>query len=165
MTAPRRPGGVLDRATNLLALAGGAVVLGFAVIVTASVLMRWLVGDGVPGDFEIVQTGLAVAVFAFLPVCQLHGANIMVDTFTTRLPPRVQGVLDGLWALVYAAAALLVGWQTALGAKDTIASGTKSMVLALPIGWAMVLASVLAFWLAAVALLTARRALERGASA
>jgi TRAP-type C4-dicarboxylate transport system permease small subunit len=153
----------LDHATNLLALAGGLVVLAFAVIVTGSVARRWLTGAGVPGDFELVQTGLAIAVFAFLPLCQLHNANIIVDTFTTRLPPRAQAALDGLWALVYAAIALLVAWQTALGARDTLASRTTSMVLGLPIGWAMALASIFAFWLAAVAAVTARRMLRRAA--
>jgi TRAP-type C4-dicarboxylate transport system permease small subunit len=159
-----RPAGALEHATILLALAGGALVLVFAVIVSVSVVRRWFTGDGVPGDFEIVQTGLAVAIFAFLPLCQLHNANIIVDTFTMRLPVRVQAALDGLWALLYAAVALLIAWQTALGAMGTIASGTTSMVLGLPIGWAMVLASIFAFWLTLVTVVTALRAL-RGARA
>ena len=156
-----RPPGLLDRATVLLALAGGGVVLAFAAIITASVLLRWLTGSGISGDFEIVQTGLAVAVFTFLPICQLHNANIVVDTFTRGLSLRAQAALDGFWALVYAAVALLIAWRTALGASDTISSGTRSMVLGLPIGWAMILASIFALWLAAVAVVTGRRALRR----
>jgi TRAP-type C4-dicarboxylate transport system permease small subunit len=160
MAAARRPG-ALEHATLFLALAGGLLVLAFAVIVTVSVVRRWLTGDGIPGDFELVQNGLAVAIFAFLPVCQLHGANIIADTFTLRAPPRFQAALDGLWSAVYAAVALLVAWQTAIGAGDTFASGTRSMVLGLPIGWAMVLAALFAFWLTAVAAVTAMRALQR----
>ena len=156
MKATRWPG-LMDRVTILLALVGGAVVLAFAFIVTVSVLLRWLAGSGVPGDFEIVQTGLAVAVFAFLPICQLHNANIVVDTFTKGLPRRVLGALDGLWALMYAAVALLIAWRTAVGAGDTIASGTKSMMLGLPIGWAMIAASALAFWLVVVIAVAALR--------
>ena len=159
MSAPRQPG-ILERATVLLALAGGAVVLAFAVIVTVSVLSRWLTGNGVPGDFEIVQTGLAVAIFSFLPLSQLHNANILVDTFTRGLPHRAQAALDGSWSLVLAAVALFIAWRTAIGASDTISSGTKSMVLGLPIGWAMILASILALWLCVVAVVTARRALQ-----
>lgn len=161
--SPPREAGALDRATFLLAFVGGGVVLAFGVIVTVSVLMRWLTGSGVPGDFEIVQTGLAVAIFAFLPICQLHNANIIVDTFTQRLPAGTRGAIDGFWALLYAAVALLIGWQTAIGASDTITSGTKSMVLGLPIGWAMILASIFAFWLAAVAVVSLLR-LFRGGS-
>jgi TRAP-type C4-dicarboxylate transport system permease small subunit len=159
--SPPSEAGALDRATFLLAFVGGGVVLAFSVIVTVSVLMRWLTGSGVPGDFEIVQTGLAVAIFAFLPICQLHNANIIVDTFTQRLPAGTRGAIDGFWALLYAAVALLIGWQTAMGARDTITSGTKSMVLGLPIGWAIAIAAVLAIWLAFVVLLTALRAFVR----
>ena len=65
--------------------------------------------------------------------------------------------LDALWALVYAVVALLIAWRMSLGASDTIASGTTSMVLGLPIGWAMVAAAIFAFWLAVVALVTALR--------
>ena len=55
---------------------------GLAVLVTASVLTRWLTAQGVPGDFELLQIGLALAVFAFMPLCQLRGGNLFVDTFT-----------------------------------------------------------------------------------
>jgi TRAP-type C4-dicarboxylate transport system permease small subunit len=160
MAASRRTG-ALDHATMLLALAGGLLVLAFAVIVTVSVVRRWLTGSGIPGDFELVQNGLAIAIFAFLPVCQLHGANIIADTFTLKTPAWFQAALDGLWSAVYAAVALLIGWQTAIGASDTFASGTRSMVLGLPIAWAMVLAALFAFWLTAVATVTALRALQR----
>jgi TRAP-type C4-dicarboxylate transport system permease small subunit len=160
VAAPPRIG-ALERATRFLALAGGLIVLAFAVVVTTSVARRWLTGDGIPGDFELVQNGLAVAIFAFLPVCQLHGVNILVDSFTLRAPPRFQAALDGLWALAYAAFALLVAWQTAIGAGETFASGTRSMVLGLPIAWAMVLAAAFALWLAVVAAVTGWRALRR----
>jgi TRAP-type C4-dicarboxylate transport system permease small subunit len=163
VAAPPRIG-ALERATRFLALAGGLIVLAFAVIVTTSVARRWLTGDGIPGDFELVQNGLAVAIFAFLPVCQLHGANIIADTFTLKTPPRFQAALDGLWSAVYAAVALLVAWQTAIGASDTFASGTRSMVLGLPIAWAMVLAAAFALWLAVVAAVTGWRVLRRARS-
>ena len=35
-----------------------------------------------------MQIGLALAVFAFMPLCQLRGGNLFVDTFTDRLPVR-----------------------------------------------------------------------------
>lgn len=160
MAAPRQPG-FIEHATVGLAFAGGCLVVVFALIVTVSVIRRWLTSEGVPGDFELVQTGLAIAIFAFLPLCQLHNANIMVDTFTTRLPMRAQAALDGFWAFVYAVVAFLIAWRTILGAGDTIASGTTSMVLGLPIGWAMVAAALFALWLALVALVTALRIWRR----
>ena len=71
--------GLARRISDRLALAGGVLLLGMAVLVTASVLRRWLTSQGVPGDFELLQTGLAVAVFAFMPLCQLRGGNLFAN--------------------------------------------------------------------------------------
>lgn len=148
------------RLSVALALAGSGLVLLLALLVTASVARRWLTADSVPGDFELVQNGLAIAVFAFLPICQLRGGNITVDTFTRHAPRRLQAALDGFWALAYAGVAGLIAWETALGAWDTLRSGTTTMVLGLPIGWPMALAALFAAWLAVVAAVTAARALR-----
>jgi TRAP-type C4-dicarboxylate transport system permease small subunit len=127
-----------------------------AAVVTTSVVLRWLASDGIRGDFDLVQFAVPLAVFAFLPLCQLRGGNIFVDTFTMRLPARWQAALDAFWALVYAAVAALIAWRMAIGAKDAIASGTGSMVLGLPVGWAMAASALLAAWLALVAIVTVR---------
>ena len=42
---------------------------------------------------------MTVAVFAFMPWCQLRGANLFVDTFTGRLSRSAQRRLDGCWAM------------------------------------------------------------------
>lgn len=144
-----------QRISNRLALAGGVLLLGMAVLVTASVLRRWLTSRGVPGDFELLQMGLAVAVFAFMPLCQLRGGNLFVDTFTGRLPLVVRRRLDALWALTYAGAAGLIAVMMAVGAVETLRSGTRSMVLNLPQGWPIAISAALAAWLAFVVLLTA----------
>ncbi len=147
--------GPLARLSGWLAILGGLLVVGLSLLVTGSVLKRWTTDQGVNGDFELVQTGLALAVFAFLPFCQARRGNIMVDTFTARLPLRVQRALDGLWDLVFAAAAGLIAWRLAEGARDAFTSNTTSMVLALPIGYAIAACAAMAGLLAVVCLLTA----------
>ena len=146
------------RLSDRLALAGGILMLALAVLVTVSVLKRWLTTQGVPGDFELMQIGLALAVFAFMPWCQLRGGNLFVDTFTDRLPPGLQRRLDGLWTLVYAAVAAAIAVMMAAGAVETLANGTRSMVLGVPLGWPIMVAAVLAAWLTWVVLVTALRA-------
>jgi TRAP-type C4-dicarboxylate transport system permease small subunit len=141
--------------TRPLAVAGGLLMLAMASMVVVSVMMRWLISESIPGDIELVQIATALAVFSFLPLCQLHRGNIMVDTFTTRLPKRVQNALDTLWDVVYAGMAAMIAWRLALGAYDTIRSNTVSMMLALPIGWAIAACAVMAALLALVALATA----------
>lgn len=145
------------RIARILALGGGFLVVGLAVLVTTSVLMRWLGGQGVDGDFEMVQMGLALAVFAFLPLCQAHRGNVMVDTFTLRLPAWMQAAIDALWDLVYAAFAGFIAWRLAIGAMEAFTSHTTSMVLGLPIHYAIAACAGMAAFLGLTCLLTALR--------
>lgn len=145
-------GRTIDRAGTVLAAAGGVILLAVALLVTASVLSRWLTGEPISGDFDLVQLGAALASFAFLPLCALRRGNIIIDSFTARLPVRMQCALDGFWGLVYAAVAAVLAWRLLLGGLDTAHSGTTSMMLELPIGWVMVACSVALGFLAVAAL-------------
>jgi TRAP-type C4-dicarboxylate transport system permease small subunit len=149
------PGAVLAALTRLLAIIGGFLMLGTAVTVCISVLLRWLASSAVPGDIELVQVSTAVAVFCFLPLCQWQRGNIMVDTFTTWLPLRTQRGLDALWDALYAVSAGIIAWRLAFGAYDTIRSNTVSMMLGLPIGWAIAACAAMAALLGLVAIMTA----------
>jgi len=155
MSNPPRPEGPVARLSGLLALAGGALVVGLALLVTGSVLKRWATNQGVEGDFELVQAGLALAVFAFFPFCQARRGHIVVDTFTTWLPVRAQRALDGLWDLIFAGVAGLIAWRLSLGASEAFASRTTSMVLGLPIGYAIAAASAMSGLLALICVVTA----------
>jgi TRAP-type C4-dicarboxylate transport system permease small subunit len=149
--------GALIALTRPLAIAGGVLMLATAGMVTVSVVMRWLINYSVPGDIELVQIATALAVFAFLPICQAVRGNIVVDSFTTWMPARARDALDVLWDLVYAAAALIIAWRLGVGAADTIRSRTVSMMLGLPTGWAIAACAIMALFLAAVAVATALR--------
>lgn len=147
--------GPLAAFTRPLAIAGGLLMVAVAIMVTVSVVMRWLINESVPGDIELVQIGTAVAVFAFLPLCQSRRGNIMVDTFTLRLPRQAQAMLDALWDLAYAGIAAIIAWRLGVGAWDTIRSNTVSMMLGLPTGWAIAACAAMAAFLSIVAVATA----------
>jgi TRAP-type C4-dicarboxylate transport system permease small subunit len=147
--------GLLSALTRLLAVAGGLLMLTLAGAVTVSVAMRWAINVSVPGDIELVQIATALAVFSFLPLCQATRGNIVVDTFTAGLPSRWRNALDAIWDLVYAAFAAAIAWRLAVGAWDTLRSNTVSMMLGLPIGWAIALCAAAAMFLAIVAAATA----------
>lgn len=148
--------------TEKLALAGGIVTVLAALLVCASVGMRWITSDSIPGDFELVQIAVALSAFAFLPYCQMRRGNISVGTFTTALPERMRAGLDALWDLTYALIAAFIAWRLAVGASETIANKTTTMVSGLPIGWAIAAVAVMAALLAIAALATALELL-RGA--
>ena len=144
-----------ERLGAALALVGAALSLFIAGLVTASVGLRWLTSNGVPGDFEMVQMAIALAIFSFLPYTQLRRGNMLVDTFTSRLPPGTVKAIDAFWDTVYAAVALLLGWRLAIGATDAINSHTSTMVLGLPVGWAIMACAAMAGLLALASLVTA----------
>ena len=152
----------LTAATEILALAGGALMLAVATVVTASVLMRWLAGDGISGDFELVQIVTALGAFAFLPFCQGRRGNVIVDTFTRDLPRRVTRRLDATWDLLYAAIIAILSWQLVLGAHDAFASQTTSMVLGIPLGYAIAACAIMGVFLTLIASVTAARLSKSG---
>ena len=147
----------LRTAAETLALAGGLLMLVVASLVTISVLMRWLLGDGISGDFELVQIATALGAFAFLPLCQARRGNVIVDTFTAKLSGRVRAGLDAVWDLTYAALIAVLSWRLAVGALDAFASQTTSMVLGIPQGYAIAACGVMGVFLSLVAVTTARR--------
>ncbi len=152
----------LTAATEILALAGGVLMLAVAMLVTMSVLMRWLVGDGISGDFELVQIATALGAFAFLPFCQARRGNVIVDTFTSNLPRRATLLLDAMWDLLYASIIAVLSWRLVLGARDAFASQTTSMVLGVPQGYAIDACAIMGVFLALIAAVTAARLLKSG---
>jgi TRAP-type C4-dicarboxylate transport system permease small subunit len=151
---PRAPR-ILENMARVLALVGGAIAIAVALIVVASILGRWLFSTPIPGDFELAQMGTAIAVFAFLPYCQIMRGNIVVDTFTMRLPARIRGRMDSIWDSVYAAAMALVAACLTRGTLDTFASHEVSMVLRIPIWPGVAFGALSVAFLAIVSMATA----------
>lgn len=139
---PPPPDPAIGRATRWVALIGGAISIATALLVTASVTRRWLGFGAVNGDFELVQVGVALSVFCFLPLTQASRGNIVVDTFTGWLPARAQRAIDAFWDFVYAAFMALVAWGLMNGARDALASNLNSAMLGLPL-WPVFAAAVL----------------------
>lgn len=150
-----RPKGALQRAAYFLAIAGGVLSLGVALLVTVSISLRAGGFGGVRGDFEFVQMGTALAVFAFLPWCQARRGNVFVDTFTNTWPKPVQAWLDALWDVVFAVMMAVIAWRLGVGARDALASNTSTMVLLMPVWPAIAACAVMAGLLAIVSVMTA----------
>ena len=138
---PPPPDPAIGRATRVVAILGGCLSIGTATLVTLSVLGRWLGFGSINGDFELVQMGVALSVFCFLPLSQARRGNIMVDTFTTWLPARVQRAIDAFWDFVYAGFMALIAWCLMNGARDAVASGLNSTMLGVPL-WPVFAATV-----------------------
>ncbi len=126
---------VLRRLAAVFALVGSAVALGTGVMVVISIALRAITTKPIPGDVELTQFGVALAISLALPWCQLHGANIIVDFFTQKLRERSLRVLDGIGCLLIAIMCALLAWRTSVGAISVRESSEASMILDLPMWW------------------------------
>ena len=152
-TFSARPGDPVGRAlflcSELLALAGGFLMAGLTVMVVVSVLGRYLLSMPIPGDFELVTMGTAIAVFLFLPYCHLQRGNVVIDLFLSWAPQPVQSAFDALSGILLAAIAGGLCWRMIYGGLDMYQYGETSYILALPV-WPIFPVAVLSLALLAV---------------
>lgn len=162
----------MERIARMMALLGGLVLTGLVLLVCVSVagrggitfahwdwlqvaaprLAAWLASSGigpVNGDFELVEAGIAFAIFAFLPLCQLHSGHATVDVFTSYLPKRANAWLITLWEVVFSAVILLITWRLFAGMLAKFGNGETTFILQFPVWWAYA-ASIFAAGVASV---------------
>jgi TRAP-type C4-dicarboxylate transport system permease small subunit len=125
-------GRVLTRVTRLFVIVGGVALTAAGLLTVASVIGRYFFNAPIPGDFELVEMGCALAVFSFLPYCQLQRGNVLVDFFTYKLSTRKRGLLDSLSALIYTVIAGLLTWRLWVGGLDLLRTNEQTIVLQIP---------------------------------
>lgn len=137
------PAGLVSRIAALWALAGGIVLLLVVLMHTWSVIGNQF-GLSFPGDFEMTEIGVAIAAFAFLPYCQLTGANVTADIFTSGASPRMIAFLSLVASIIALAFSLLLLWRMYAGMLDQKNYEYETAVLQFPnwIGWLPVLISL-----------------------
>lgn len=134
-----RVGRWLFATTRAFALVGGLILVALTLMSLASIVGRALLSMPIPGDYELVQLGIAVAVASFLPFCQMRGGHVLVDFFTANARPAVRGTLDAIGACLVAIAAAVFAWRLAAGALGLKEANDQTTILALPTWWAVAL--------------------------
>ncbi|MBR9842750.1 MAG: TRAP transporter small permease [Rhodobacteraceae bacterium] len=150
---------IVERVARFMAVIGGLVLSALVVLTCVSVLGRTLntiahsdalvglsqgladalVASGVgpvTGDFEILEAGVAFAIFAFLPICQLYGSHATVDIFTNALSRKANKVIAAFWEVVLTAVILLITWRLFVGLQSKYAYGDTTFLLQFPVWWA-----------------------------
>ena len=125
-------GRILHDAARWLAVAGGFMLCALAALTTISVSGRSALSAPVPGDFELVAIGTGLAVFAFLPWCQMTRGNVLVDFFMAGAPPRVRILCDLAGNLFYLVIGSILTWRMILGGVDMYDYAEKSMTINFP---------------------------------
>lgn len=120
----------------------------------AAMVLSWGIGP-IKGDFELVEAGMAFAIFSFLPLCQLNGAHASVDIFTSKLPLRTNRLLRAVIEVVFAGVLVLIAWQLFEGMQSKRNSGQTTFYLEFPIWWAYAFSLVAAVVAAIVSIYVA----------
>lgn len=141
---PRRGSGTLPMnkliydACRAMAWFGGLVLTLVAVLSVTSIAGRSLnfIGLGpVPGDFELVEAGTALAVFCFLPWCHLKHSHADVGMFWNSYPAPLRRLLviaaDALMLLAW----LLLVWRMGIAMLEYRANGEVTFILQMPVWW------------------------------
>ncbi|MCV2881458.1 TRAP transporter small permease [Actibacterium sp. XHP0104] len=152
-------GKAIERLARAMAVIGGVALTLLVILVCVSVLGRggntlghsdWLtglvpglaeglIGSGigpVQGDFEIVEAGVAFAIFAFLPICQILGAHATVDVFTSFLSPRVNKIIIAFWEVILTGIIILITVRLYDGMMSKVSNGETTFLLQFPVWWA-----------------------------
>lgn len=151
---------VVGRLCSLYALFGGVVLAAVMVIVVASVVGRAAFNAPILGDFELVQSGAVMAIFAFLPNCEWNKANVIVDLFTLRAPIAWRRGLDAIASFLLCIIAMVLTWRMSLGAAEMYSYAEVGAVLGLSVWWNFIPVLPACFLLAAAAGLNVVRHLQ-----
>jgi TRAP-type C4-dicarboxylate transport system permease small subunit len=121
---------------RVAAIAGGCVLLAATLITVVSIIGRALIPLGlrpVPGDFEMMQSAVLFAVFAFLPWCHLERGHAVVAIVTDLFPVRLGAFAEFVWDLVMLVAAAFLAWRLWAGLLDKYGNGEATFILRLPL--------------------------------
>ncbi len=148
---------LIGRVSRLMAVAGGLVLCFLILLTCVSVIGRtlntflhgwietiapefsaWALGLGIGpinGDFEVVEAGVAFAIFAFMPLCQYSSSHAFVDIFTSKLSGRANRILGMIIEIVFAVVLVLIAVQLFDGMMSKRRFGETTFLLQFPVWW------------------------------
>ncbi|WP_420569359.1 TRAP transporter small permease [Thalassovita sp.] len=149
----------MNKLARYMAISGGVILTLLVLLTCVSVLGRTLntlfhsgfaqaiLGDfaktildtgvgPVLGDFEIVEAGIAFAIFSFIPLCQITGGHASVDIFTSALPVRVNRFIQMIVEILFAGVLILIAWRLYEGMNSKMRYQETTFLLQFPIWWA-----------------------------
>ncbi len=154
------------RLARIMAMIGGAVLTLLIFLTCISIVGRLLNGvfhgdtlealapqfsawmaarvGPVNGDFELVEAGVAFAIFCFIPLCQITAGHAAVDVFANSFSARVNRVLRMITEIVFALVLVLIAWRLGAGTVSKFENGETSFLLEFPVWWAYGLSLVAA---------------------
>ena len=129
---------IAETIARVLALAGGAVLLGITAMTVVSIIGRALVPFDIElgpirGIYDFTEIGMAAAVFAFLPWAQFKEAHARVDLFQFAIPPQMDRFLDLLFNIAMVFVATIGAWRLYLGMLDKQSYSETTLIAQIPV--------------------------------
>ena len=172
----------IELLARTMALIGGIVLCLLIILTTASVfgrvlntLMHGPVGVFAPdfasfmleldvgpinGDFELVEAGVAFAIFAFIPYCQFTSGHAVVDILTSQFGKKFNNLLKMIAEILFAIVLTVIAIQLFNGMLAKRNFGDTTFLLQFPIWWsyafslfAAITASIVAIYMAIIRIL------------
>jgi len=128
----------IHRMARWSALLGGALLSLLTLLVVLSVIGRSLSGMGlgpVPGDYELVEVGVGIAIFFFMPWCYLQGGHATVDLLYSYMSNGLQRFIRLLSDVLMLAVWLLLTWRLWEGLMDKLTNQETTFILQIPLWW------------------------------
>jgi len=120
----------------------------------------------VRGDVELTEIGTAIAIFSFLPYCQMVRGNVLVDFFTNKAHPKVKASMDVFANALFTFITVMFTWRMAIQSEEMISATWKqsSMILKIPTWWGVLAATCFMGFLSLICLFTFFRSIREVAN-
>jgi TRAP-type C4-dicarboxylate transport system permease small subunit len=131
-------------------LAEGVAVFGGLCLVAAAILTGISIAGSVtykplPGEIEMVEILCGVAVFAFLPYCQLHKGHVGVDLLVAAFGHKAINWTQLVGDIIITVLMALLAWRHWIGTLDKFRNGEFTPILFIPMWWGFAAAMILLF--------------------
>ncbi len=129
---------LVSACAKLLVIFSGLLLIGAIILTCISIIGRSLTSVGlsaIPGDYELVEILCGLAVFSFMPYCQLSRGHISVDLFIQGLGQKAVAWTQLLGDVVITGLVTVMAWRHYAGTLDKHAYGETTFILQIPVWW------------------------------
>lgn len=134
----RSEGPIKKLALGVAAL-GGLVLVALAILSGINIIGRAFLWAGlkpIRGDVELIEAGVAFAVAAFMPWCQLQRGHASVTIISDLWNVVSNSVIDLISDVFLTLIAALLLWRHVEGMLDKIKYNETTFILQFPLWWA-----------------------------